>query len=190
MTSHLTVKYHQCIILATRPLFLHFLINRLQPLLDQRGESVIPIQLRPLLETSLQLANISLRTLSVLYKQSLLESFLPFDLEGIFSSAFILTIAHFIDPALVPEIANYVLTASCMLSDIVAKGNMTAALRQKELDLLQKMTGHVVSGESSDHDDGRESVSRMVTLPEQTDPAVKSEFMMADEEITMCLHRS
>ncbi|PYI33795.1 hypothetical protein BP00DRAFT_338025, partial [Aspergillus indologenus CBS 114.80] len=184
MTSHLTVKYHQCIILATRPLFLHFLINRLQPQ-DQRGETVIPVQLRPLLETSLQSAKISLRTLSVLYEQSLLESFLPFDLEGIFSSAFILTIAHFIDPALVPDMASYVLTASRMLSDIVAKGNMTAALRQKELDLLQRMTGHVVSGESSEADDGRESVSRMVSLPEQTDRAVESEFMMADEEITM-----
>lgn len=191
-TSHMCLTYHQvalksplifghlltgkqCIILATRPLFLYFLTIRLKrPKLQSRQTSnLIPSQLRPLLETSLRSAKMALRTLFTLYEQSSLgesdpikpvtsiptsnvplpESFLPFALDNIFSPAFIVIVAAFIDPILVPDMSSYTTIVSRMLDDHISKGNIAAQLRKRELDLLQEMIHQTVHIEGKEDDD-------------------------------------
>ncbi|CAG8389428.1 unnamed protein product [Penicillium salamii] len=72
INCHLYLTYHQCIILATRPLFLYFLLHRLdnQSTPGEDGENPTPPQLRQLLEVSLQSAKFILRTLIMLHEQS------------------------------------------------------------------------------------------------------------------------
>ncbi|KAL2808197.1 hypothetical protein BJX63DRAFT_424776 [Aspergillus granulosus] len=151
MSSHLYLRYHQCIILATRPLFLYLVSKRLKYVLRQcpAHDVLIPSQLRPLLETSLQSAKISVRILSLLYEESLLDSFLPFDLDNIISSAFLLVLAAFIDPDLLPDSSSYITVVTQMLNYIVSRGNLTAGLRTKELNLLQQMTHLIARGDET-----------------------------------------
>lgn len=62
----------QCIILATRPLFLHFLHRRMDKSSheDQRADDLNSSHLRPLLEASLQSAKFSVRIFLMLHEQS------------------------------------------------------------------------------------------------------------------------
>ncbi|KAJ5350603.1 hypothetical protein N7541_008330 [Penicillium brevicompactum] len=124
----------------------HLLDGRPTP--GEEAEGSTPPQLRPLLEVSLQSAKSILRTLIMLHEQSHLEPLFPFGLDNLFSSAFIVVIAHFIDPSLVPDMQHYVTSVTRMLSDMTAKGNTMARLRQKELNLLQQMKHAALSRES------------------------------------------
>ncbi|OGM44211.1 hypothetical protein ABOM_007690 [Aspergillus bombycis] len=108
------------------------------------ADAFIPPQLRPLLETSLQSAKISLKTLISLHEQSSLESFIPFNQDNAFFSAFIVVLAFFIEPSLVPDVENYISTASWLLNAQMANGDLAAKQRSKELDLLQRMTQEIV----------------------------------------------
>ncbi|KAE8401210.1 fungal-specific transcription factor domain-containing protein [Aspergillus pseudonomiae] len=134
-TNHLFLLYHQCIILATRPLFLYFLTHRLKKPRGSNGATneFIPPPLRPLLETSLQSAKISLRTLISLHEQSSLESFIPFNQDNAFFSAFIVVLAFFIEPSLVPDVENYISTASWLLNAQIANGDLAANNGAKNL---------------------------------------------------------
>ncbi|KAF9888460.1 hypothetical protein FE257_008567 [Aspergillus nanangensis] len=147
--SHLSLTYHQCIILATRPLFLYLLTNRLKKPTRQRSVAgdLTPTPLRPLLDTALQSAKISVKILSSLHEQASLESFFPFDLDNIFSCTFVIVIAAFIDTSLAPDVLTYISLASQMLNDLVLKGNMVSHLRKKELDLLQQMIQEILNSE-------------------------------------------
>lgn len=65
-----------------------------------------------------------------------------------FSSEFLLVLAVFIDPLLLPDLPFYVAVVSRMIDDLVAKGNMTARLWEKEFDLLHGMTQQIIKHES------------------------------------------
>jgi hypothetical protein len=62
--------------------------------------------------------------------------------------AFIVVIAHSIDPSLVEDMQHYVTNVTRVLSDMAAKGNAMAHLREKELTLLQKMKEAVIGRET------------------------------------------
>ncbi|RDH26966.1 hypothetical protein BDQ94DRAFT_164039 [Aspergillus welwitschiae] len=160
VTSNLALTYHQCIVLATRPLFFYFLVGRLKKRGShcERNRPLVSPQLKPLLETSLQSANFSLRTSTLLHEQSLLESLLPLNLDNIFSSAFIIIVASFIDPLLVPDMPTYVTAASKILDKLVSKGNLAAHSRRLELDLLLQMTQHIAHSEGAGKEDGRNNI--------------------------------
>ncbi|KAE8141708.1 hypothetical protein BDV38DRAFT_237372 [Aspergillus pseudotamarii] len=145
-TSHLFLLYHQCIVLATRPLFLYFLTHRLKRprSQDRTADIYIPAQLKPLLETSLQSAKASLRILLSLHEQSSLESLIPFNQDNAYFSAFIVVLAFFIEPSLVPDVENYISTVSWLLNAQISNGDLAAKQRSKELDLLQRMTEEIV----------------------------------------------
>ncbi|PLB44396.1 hypothetical protein P170DRAFT_513596, partial [Aspergillus steynii IBT 23096] len=185
-SSHLYLRYHQCIILATRPLFLYLLINRLKksPHSREDDDTSIPSQLRPLLEASVQSAKISIRTLSLLHEQSSLEPFLPFDLDSLFSAAFIIILAGFIDVCLIPDLPSYITAISRMLNEFIAKGNMAAQMRKKELDLLQHMTQQILVNEGSKKDGGGENVNSDLGQ-EITADLDGEEWLLADEDIGM-----
>lgn len=67
-----------------------------------------------------------------------IETFLSFDLEQTFSSAFILTLMEAI-PGLSVHDGSYLNTALSILSTIIAHGNMVAQYRKEELEKLQEI---------------------------------------------------
>ena len=115
------------------------------------------------------------------------ESFLPFDLDSISSSAFILTIAFFIDPSLVPDIANYTAFVIKMLDDLTSRGNATACLRKRELDLLQMMIQQVMAKSHDEQVEGLRTGGSSIER-EQNDAVDQyhlDEWMPDNEDISM-----
>ena len=115
----------------------------------------------------------------------MVEYFLPFDLDNIFSSTFIVIIAHFVDPSLVPDIPNYITIVSRMLNEVVNKGNMSAHLRQKELDLLQQMIDQVVKNEERPMENACAATQLAAGAEENITPRGFDEWMGVDVGVSM-----
>ncbi|KAF6798770.1 hypothetical protein CSOJ01_12659 [Colletotrichum sojae] len=135
LSATLNLLYHQCVVLAIRPL----LICLLQDVLARRenANKALAGPIRALLKTSSESASKSLRILSTLQSQHLLETFLPFDLEQAFSSAFVLTLMTAI-PGLPDRDTSYMDTTSKILDTMIARGNVVAGFRKEELEKLQE----------------------------------------------------
>ncbi|KNG91351.1 hypothetical protein ANOM_000491 [Aspergillus nomiae NRRL 13137] len=123
--------------------------------------------LREIETVSARTAHPTLRTVStttnhlfLLYHQSSLESFIPFNQDNAFFSAFIVVLAFFIEPSLVPDVENYISTASWLLNAQIANGDLAAKQRSKELDLLQRMTLEIVRVEQQQLGAHEDIVSR------------------------------
>ncbi|CAK7221442.1 hypothetical protein SBRCBS47491_004527 [Sporothrix bragantina] len=143
-TQLLTLLYHQCVIFATRPLLLSVMKERLDLLgfqgdenwtnfLQQTG-SVISIGIKS-----------AAKTLQILTSEfSVLDAFLPYDVEFTFGAALNLTMAH----ALFPDVVNY---DSCrdmahqILDDLVYRGNRVASARRSELRHLEGLCNELIS---------------------------------------------
>ncbi|KAF7595575.1 hypothetical protein BBP40_005610 [Aspergillus hancockii] len=134
-TRHITLLYHQCVIVALRPLLLSVLKERLDKL--GHGEEdwehfLAPI--KSLISTGIKSAA---KTLQILTDEdSLLEVFLPFDLEFTYAAAIHLTMAN----ALFPHAAEgqtYSEEAHSILDEMIYKGNRLAAVRKAELTHLE-----------------------------------------------------
>ncbi|KAK1541337.1 hypothetical protein CPAR01_07326 [Colletotrichum paranaense] len=136
VSATLNLCYHQCVVLATRPI----LMCLLQDVLGRRGNlnRGLASPIKALLKTSSDSANKSLRILSTLQSQHLLESFLPFDLEQAFSSAFVLTLMTSM-PSLSERDNRYMQTTTDILDTMIARGNVVARCRKEELEKLQEM---------------------------------------------------
>ncbi|RSL88386.1 hypothetical protein BHE90_000045 [Fusarium euwallaceae] len=140
VSATLNLCYHQCILLATRPLLICLLRDRLQD--KTAGGSPDRHTVEPitaLLKTSSESASQSLRILAALQSHDLLEIFLPFDLEQIFSSGFIITLISAIHP-----FPNAVDEAGFdkslnLLDTLIANGNIPARFRREELVRLHEM---------------------------------------------------
>ncbi|KAG2411516.1 hypothetical protein HFD88_009072 [Aspergillus terreus] len=116
LSAHLHLLYHQCIVLATRPLLFCFLKMKLQ-------------------EPTTRMLSI----LSSLQRQSLLDSFLPFDLESTFVSTFVLLVVPAVDSCLLDEADNWLRKCYMVLDEMISRGNRIAAYRKSELDQLSRM---------------------------------------------------
>lgn len=69
-----------------------------------------------------------------------LESFLPFDLENLFSSFFILSVISAILPDTQPDPDfNYREMGFSLLDDMISRGNRVAQLRKSEVELLEEL---------------------------------------------------
>lgn len=66
------------------------------------------------------------------------ETFLPFDLEQAFSSAFVLTLMTAI-PGLPDRDTSYMDTTFEIIDTMIARGNVVARFRKEELEKLQEM---------------------------------------------------
>ncbi|EXJ81855.1 hypothetical protein A1O1_07920 [Capronia coronata CBS 617.96] len=140
VACHISLSYHHCILLATRPLLLHLLITQLKGNVSHHNiEQNLRPQTRHLLETSMQSARMTLKRLATLYEHHLLDAFLPFDLESAFSAAFIITLASVIVPSMVSDAAAYRSISYRIIDYLIRKGNLPARLRKKELLCLDQM---------------------------------------------------
>ncbi|OGM47217.1 Zn(II)2Cys6 transcription factor [Aspergillus bombycis] len=136
-TRHITLLYHQCVIVATRPLLLSVLKERLDKL--DHGEEDWQSFLAPtksLISTGIKSAA---KTLQILTDEdSLLEVFLPFDLEFTFGAAIHLAMANILFPHSV-EGQTYNEEVHAILDEMIYKGNRLAAVRKGELAHLEAL---------------------------------------------------
>ncbi|XRM47773.1 hypothetical protein ABZX51_010736 [Aspergillus tubingensis] len=136
---HILLLYHECVIVATRPLLLAVLRERL----DKLGlpleccRRIVPL-METLMSTGINSATKSLQLLRALVDEGLLESFLPFDLEFTYGAAIHLTMAS----ALVPELVGQRSSnqqAHLILDEIISKGNRVAGIRKADLTRLETL---------------------------------------------------
>ncbi|KAG9251637.1 uncharacterized protein F5Z01DRAFT_273665 [Emericellopsis atlantica] len=144
MSGTLNLCYHQCIILATRPLLMCLLRERLSQQKGVQGKvREIAHPVISLLHASCESANKSLRILSALQSRDLLDSFLPFDLEYAFSAAFILMLTNAIHPF--PDVmdSGWFEHALEIIGALEESGSVAARFRLQELERLQEILGLV-----------------------------------------------
>lgn len=68
---------------------------------------------------------------------------MPFQLEDVFSSAFLLHIISAVTPSLVPD-QSWAINAHSVLDSMIAKGSPAARLRKLELEHLEKLIAPIV----------------------------------------------
>ncbi|KAI7377669.1 hypothetical protein KC328_g14315 [Hortaea werneckii] len=86
----------------------------------------------------MQSAQHTINILGSLHSQSLLETFIPFDLESAFSSAIVLMITATVDPSLIRKETDWLPVAYGVLEEMEGRGNLVASLRKSELEHLDK----------------------------------------------------
>ncbi|KAH8199631.1 hypothetical protein TruAng_006224 [Truncatella angustata] len=134
----LILGHHHCVVLSTRPTVMCALYIRLDRRQTQTSHAVsLSPAVTSLIQTCVDSAQATLRTLRVLSDEDLLEGFLPFQIEDAFSSAFILHLIRFIDSTLISDDA-WSENANIAFDRMISKGSMVAPLRLQELRQLER----------------------------------------------------
>ncbi|KAI5925663.1 fungal-specific transcription factor domain-containing protein [Camillea tinctor] len=142
---YLTLLYHQCVIVATRPLLLSVLKERLDMLGypgDENWKSFLA-QTGSVISTGIKSAAKTLQILTSEY--SLLgEAFLPYDIEFAFGAALHVTMVN----ALFPGEVDYQgcrQLAHQVLRNLITRGNRVARARISELRHLEKLFQELIA---------------------------------------------
>ncbi|OJJ59112.1 hypothetical protein ASPSYDRAFT_89830 [Aspergillus sydowii CBS 593.65] len=135
VSGYLNLLYHQCIMLAIRP-FLFGLVETCVAL-DNPGMTVPPMPIQLLLQVCLESAKKTVFILNSLHDQTLLEWFLPFDLESAVSAGLVVIMATVACPSLIESPESWLDSISTLLDQIIDKGNLIAADQKRELNELQ-----------------------------------------------------
>ncbi|KAJ5477650.1 hypothetical protein N7530_003159 [Penicillium desertorum] len=136
VSGYMNLLYHQCIMLATRP-FLFMLVEICANSEDSQIEVPTPIKL--LLQICVESAKKTLQVLGALQEQSLLECFLPFDLESAVSAGLVITMASLVSPPMVENHTSLLDTLYCVLDRMIDQGNLIAADQKKEIRQLESL---------------------------------------------------
>ncbi|KAF4965665.1 hypothetical protein FSARC_6560 [Fusarium sarcochroum] len=165
-TRYITLLYHQCVIVATRPLLLSVLKERLDILGhpgDENWESFLN-QTAAVISTGIKSAVKTLQILSSEYsllgkhllsmtpagdplgadKPAYIEVFLPYDLEFTFGAALHLNMATALFPGVADDQGCRQLIHN-ILDNMIARGNRLAAVRKQELVYLESQCQELVS---------------------------------------------
>ncbi|KAL3493276.1 fungal-specific transcription factor domain-containing protein [Aspergillus germanicus] len=139
-TRYITLLYHQCVVVATRPLLLSILKERLERLGEREDDwQSFLAPTKVLISTGIKSA---LKTLQILSDEnSLLETFLPFELEVTYGAALHLTMATTLFPLEVESQGHHNFSADAhgILDEMIGKGNKLAAARKTELTHLESL---------------------------------------------------
>ncbi|KAF7189564.1 putative transcriptional regulatory protein C3C7.04 [Pseudocercospora fuligena] len=142
VTAYLHLLQHECIIMAIRPIIFHFFEHRLARL-GQYARLSPPNSIESLLlmckDSALQAFNI----LRALKKQDLIEHFLPFDLDAIYTSAIILLILGHLDPPVLDNSTQSMKIAHELLDQIGSRGNCIARALDSELQQLEEVVARM-----------------------------------------------
>ncbi|KAH7169990.1 hypothetical protein EDB81DRAFT_774203 [Dactylonectria macrodidyma] len=153
-SGYLHLLYHQCIVLATRPLLFCFLKIRFESPTSYvdafRSSQTVSNLTKMCIDSSQQMINI----LACLQSQGLLETFLPFDLEPLFVSSLNLLLGPVLNPRLLENESQWRQKSHIIFNEMVGKGNLIAEFRQSELQQLDDMLRRLpaTSGQSSNPD--------------------------------------
>ncbi|KIW45224.1 uncharacterized protein PV06_03626 [Exophiala oligosperma] len=145
ISGYLHLLYHQCVVLITRPLLYSFLRSRLGQSIHQSLIATLQSSsVRSLLQMCVESAQQILTILLALQSHSLLESFLPFDLDATFTSGISLLIAATVDPSLVDHShPQWLQRTHAVLDEMVSRGNRVAGMIKLELSQLQDILGRL-----------------------------------------------
>ncbi|BAE65657.1 unnamed protein product [Aspergillus oryzae RIB40] len=136
-TRHVTLLYHQCVIVATRPLLLSPLIERLENLDHEREywQSFLALT-KTLISIGIKSA---VKMLQILSKEDyLLEIFLLYGLEFTYAAALHLVMTNALFPQALDGQA-YLEEAHWILDEMISNGNKVAEVRKAELVHLQML---------------------------------------------------
>ncbi|RAK89325.1 Zn(II)2Cys6 transcription factor [Aspergillus costaricaensis CBS 115574] len=140
-TRHVTLLYHQCVIVATRPLLLSVLKERL----DRLGHGPEDWQSIVAPTDGLISAGIksAIKTLQILKDEDNLldlDVFLPFDMEFTYGAAMHIAMAKAVFPNVTEgENENCMNDIHLILDQMIQRGNKLAAARKSELAQLEKL---------------------------------------------------
>ncbi|KAJ5039885.1 hypothetical protein NUH16_009678 [Penicillium rubens] len=147
ISAYLHLQYHQCIILATRPLLFCFLKIRFESPESCLESLNASRNVRNLMQMCLESAQNIISILSSLQGQGLLETFLPFDLESVFVSTIILLMGPAIDPRVLESHPNWLEKAYAIFDEMIRDGNQVAKFRRSELQQLHETLLGCISGD-------------------------------------------
>ncbi|KAL3481034.1 fungal-specific transcription factor domain-containing protein [Aspergillus californicus] len=136
-TKHITLLYHQCVIVATRPLLLSVVKERLERLghAAEDWQSIVA-PTNALISAGIKSAAKTLRIL--MDEDSLLEIFLPFDMEFTYGAAMHVIMAAALFPNVI-EGRTCIADAYAILDQMIQRGNKLAAVRKSELVQLETL---------------------------------------------------
>ncbi|KAJ5774262.1 hypothetical protein N7457_009158 [Penicillium paradoxum] len=146
-SAYLHLQYHQCIILATRPLLFCLLKIRFESPESCLESIDASRNVRSLIQMCLESAQHIIYILSSLQSQGLLETFLPFDLESIFVSTVILLMGPAIHPRLLESHPNCLERAYAIFEEMIRDGSQVASYRRSELQQLDETLLGCISGQ-------------------------------------------
>ncbi|KAI9929625.1 hypothetical protein MW887_001099 [Aspergillus wentii] len=142
LLSSILTKRNWCVMLATRPLLLSVLKERLEKL--DHGEEDWKSLLAPtraLIHTGIKSA---VKTLQILSDENSLLVFLPFELEFTYGAAIYLTMTKTLFPHSVDGEACSK-SAHSILDEMIHKGNRLAEVRSAELTHLEQLFQHLTT---------------------------------------------
>ncbi|KAF7533738.1 hypothetical protein G7054_g6836 [Neopestalotiopsis clavispora] len=136
MSASLHLLYHQCIVLATRPL----IFCCLKMCLEGAANSKEPTRhrLASIVQMCMESAQQTIIILESLQAQGLLETFLPMDLDALYVSSVILAIAPVIDDSRLKDHASWTHRSLTLLDTIISAGNLIATWRRSEVQQLDQ----------------------------------------------------
>ncbi|KAH8691419.1 fungal-specific transcription factor domain-containing protein [Talaromyces proteolyticus] len=134
-TRHTILLYHQCVIVATRPLLLSVLKERLEKLgrAEEDWQKFLALP-KSLISIGIKSAE---KTLQIIGDgNGLLETFLSFDLELTYAAALHLTMANALFPSSSDD-WSYSQVAHSILDEMILCGNRVAEARKGELSRIE-----------------------------------------------------
>ncbi|KAL4794097.1 Zn(II)2Cys6 transcription factor [Aspergillus venezuelensis] len=134
VSGYLNLLYHQCIMLATRPFMFSLVETRVT---SENVTVTVPTPIQLLLQICLESSKKTVAILTALQDLSLLEWFLPFDLESTVSAGLVITMASLVCPDLIDDHTRLLRTLSGLLNEMISKGNLIAEDQKKELNELE-----------------------------------------------------
>jgi proline utilization trans-activator len=139
LAAHLDLLHHQCVVVTTRPLLFSLLNKRFD---EPSGISSLiksSSSAKALLQMCVESSQHIVAVLDRLKDQSLLESFLPFDLEAASAGSMLILIAPILDADLLSSSAPWLDILYSVLDEMVAQGQVQASKRKEELQRLQQV---------------------------------------------------
>ncbi|KAF2721570.1 hypothetical protein K431DRAFT_68644 [Polychaeton citri CBS 116435] len=140
LSAHVTLSWHHCVVLASRPLVMSLLVKTFSQhnQLHVQQSRVLPIPVEALLQMCVDSACAVLKILHALRSHDLLDTTLPFQLEDTFASTFLLSIVQVIRPKNIAD-AQWHLAAHDILDAMITNRSSTARLRKAELEHLSQL---------------------------------------------------
>ena len=134
LAADLNLAYHRCILLATRPVIFYLLKLRLE---SEHCCSIFPLpeSVKGMVQACLDSAGQVLMILSNLKNYDMIENFLPFDLESVFSAGLVLHMVAYVHPSFLVD-QTWRSSVEVILDAMVANKSLIARLRKAEIEEL------------------------------------------------------
>ncbi|KAI2467890.1 fungal-specific transcription factor domain-containing protein [Annulohypoxylon bovei var. microspora] len=147
MSASLHLLYHQCIVLATRPLIFCDLKMKFESA-DWRNTSTHD-RFGTLLQMCIESSQSIIIILESLHAQGFLETFLSLDLDSLYVSSVILVIGSVIDENRTRDREAWVQRSLELFDCMISAGNLVAGWRKSEMQQLDQMMNRILAARSN-----------------------------------------